>query len=245
MQHQIVALVKDRKDRWKKAATEVYQTFQKPDLFSGFIRSYKPSREDEAALPPERKNPQASVAKSLIRIKAAMASAFDTVLTQDIGNMKAVADLRVEYDGAALNLTGVPATHLLFLEKQATDLLTMAQAIPVLDSADLWSLDPASGQHRTEAHETLRTRKVPKVIVKYEATKEHPAQTEMIAEDIPVGSFNTVKFSGAVPQARKDEIVSRVLAFQEGVKAAREKANSITVEDHNEAEDIFQFIFGE
>ena len=244
VQHQIVAIVKDRKERWKKRATEVYQSFQKPDLFSGFVRMYKPMREDEAAVPTERKNPQQNVRKSLVTLREAMVQAFDTVLTQDEGNTLARADVRAEHKGRVLSLNNMPPTHLLFLEKQAADLLTLVQAIPVLDSADQWSDDPASGLYRSEVHATMRTRKVPKPIVLYDATKEHPAQTQLLAEDINVGQFENVKFSGAIPQDEKDGIVDRVLAFQEAVKRAREVANGTTVTDRAEADEIFQFIFG-
>lgn len=246
-QHQIVAIVGDRKERWKKSSTEAYQLFQRTDQFSGFTRTYRPTREDEAQLPPENKRPQASVGGVLSKMKAAMISALDTVRTQDEGNMLARADLVLfdEDSGNTETIKDIPATHLLFLEKQATDILTMAQAIPVLDNAEVWNLDQASGLYRTDPHGAIRTRKVPRVIVKYDATKEHPAQTEMITEDIPVGVFDTTRFSGAVPQTEKDRIVRRATIFAESVKKAREQANTVEVTDSKEGGQIYDFIFGE
>ena len=47
--------------------------------------------------------------------------------------------------------------------------------------------------------QTLRTKKVPRNHVKAEATEKHPAQVEVYYEDVAVGYWTTVKFSGALP----------------------------------------------
>jgi hypothetical protein len=45
---------------------------------------------------------------------------------------------------------------------------------------------------RGKANESLRTSKEPTVIVKYDATKEHPAQTELFTKDVPVGTWTQI-----------------------------------------------------
>ena len=45
-QAEVVALVKDRKERAKVATTRAYQLFQKGDSFNGLIRTYNPKDEN-------------------------------------------------------------------------------------------------------------------------------------------------------------------------------------------------------
>lgn len=243
-QHQIVAIVKDRKAALEKATTEAYHVFQKPDLFAGHVNSYRPTREDEAQIPPDKKRPQRTVSETLGTLAAAIESGYDAVLTQDVGNQKAAADLSVKAGAVSLELKAVPATHLLFLEKQAESLLTMIAAVPVLDDADEWKSDQGDGLFRTEPQEALRTRKVQKPLVLYDATENHPAQTQVISEDIPVGVIQKVRLSGAISRNKKAEMLARATAFREGVKQARERANTTEVTAQSEGRKIFDFIFG-
>jgi hypothetical protein len=62
-------------------------------------------------------------------------------------------------------------------------------------------------------------------------------------EDIVVGFWRTVKFSGALPARRVNELAERVERLQEAVKFAREEANNLEVQDQKVGEKIFQFLF--
>ena len=244
-QHQIVAVVKARRERAKDVMTKAFHALQKPDLFSGLVRKYRPTREDEQPLPPEAKNLQASVRAIVDEVKTVWGESADTVLTQDVGNMKAVADVEVADGSDSLTLAGVPATHLLFLEKSLTDLKTMCEAMPTLDPSEQWVKDEATGMFKSIGQESIRTRKVQRPIVLYDATENHPAQTQLITEDISVGVWDTTKFSGAITQDQKRKIVRRIVALQEAVKQAREQANQIEVQQRKEGSDIMRFIFGD
>lgn len=70
---------------------------------------------------------------------------------------------------------------------------------------------------------TVRTKKVPRNHVKAEATDKHPAQVDVYYEDVPVGYWTTVKFSGALPARRVNELLDRVEKLQQAVKFAREE----------------------
>lgn len=113
----------------------------------------------------------------------------------------------------------------MFLEKQLTDLFTFVKTIPVLDPAEEWTKDLNSGLQKTAPSQTHRTKKTPKAIVKYPATPEHPAQTEMVTEDIIAGYWSQVKMSGAMPKPDKDGLMLSVNRLHEAVKTAREQAN--------------------
>jgi hypothetical protein len=123
-------------------------------------------------------------------------------------------------------MAGVPATYLLLLERQLVDLRTFIDKLPVLDAAESWEFDPVQDCYATGAVETTKTRKVPRNHVKAEATKEHPAQVEVYYEDVTIGRWRTVKYSGALPASRVHELRDRVEHLQEAVKFAREEANA-------------------
>ena len=67
--------------------------------------------------------------------------------------------------------------------------------------------------------------------MKAEATEKHPAQVEVYYEDVVVGHWRTVKFSGALPASRVKELLERVDKLQQAVKFAREEANDSEVTD--------------
>ncbi len=165
---------------------------------------------------------------------------FDVTATKDWANRTAAADIVV--DGTIL-LPQVPVPYLLFLEKQLTDLHTFVRKLPVLDASEAWSLDPSTDSWKTDAVRTIRTKKVPRNHVKAEATDKHPAQVEVYYEDVPVGYWTTVKFSGALPARRVNELLDRVEKLQQAVKYAREEANGVEVTDQRVGDAVFGYLF--
>jgi hypothetical protein len=174
--NQIIALQAGKKSRAKEALTEAYHLLKKPELLGGLVRTYQPRDENGEPQPDERKQVQVKVNEVIGRVTGDLAEMFDVVATQDWANCQARADVVV--DGRKL-LQGVPVTHLLFLEKQLVDLRTFVEALPVLDAAEEWEYKPEVDCYVSRPSRTNRTRKVPKNHVKYEATKEHPAQVEV------------------------------------------------------------------
>jgi len=53
-----------------------------------------------------------------------------------------------------------------------------------------------------------------------------------------------VKFSGALPAARINELLERVEALQAAVKFAREEANGTVVTDQHVGDAVFGYLFG-
>src|SRR5262249_32467812 len=153
---------------------------------------------------------------------------------------QARADVVVE--GRRL-LEGVPVTHLLFLEKQLVDLRTFVEALPTLDAAEEWEYKAEFDSYASKPSRTNRTKKVPKNHIKYEATKEHPAQVEMYMEDVWVGTWTTVKFSGATPAAAKNAMLERVGKLLDAVKVAREEANNHDVHGVKVGGTVLGYIF--
>jgi hypothetical protein len=239
--NQIIALEKGVKSRTHADVTAAHHQLQKAALLSGISRTYKPKDEEGEQLPPESTRVQVRAAEVLKDVQVALTRLFDVTLTKDTGNCVAKADIVV--DGTVL-AAEVPVTYLLFLEKQLTDLHTFVGKLPVLDPADTWAYDEASDAYATAPTQTTRSKKVPRNHVKAEATDKHPAQVEMYFEDVLVGYWTTMKFSGALPQARVNELKARVVKLAEAVKVARESANSTPVTDQKIGDRILGYLFG-
>jgi hypothetical protein len=92
--------------------------------------------------------------------------------------------------------------------------------------------------------QTIKTKKIPRNHVKAEATDKHPAQVEVYYEDVVVGTWRTIKFSGALPASRVNELLNRVEKLQEAVKFAREEANNMEVTEQKVGAKVFQYLFG-
>jgi hypothetical protein len=224
--NQIIAVLAGKKAQAKDTLTEAYQQIKKPELLTGLVRTYQPRDEGGEPQPDERKSVQVKVNELIDRVKRDLTEMFDVVATQDWANCQARADVVV--DGRRL-LEGVPVTHLLFLEKQLVDIRTFIEALPTLDTAEEWEYKPEFDSYVSRASRTNRSKKVPKNHIKYEATKEHPAQVEMYMEDVWVGTWTTVKFSGAIPAAVKNAMLERLRKLIDSTKTAREEANAMEV----------------
>jgi len=142
---------------------------------------------------------------------------WNLVYTQDTGNQSARADIVV--DGKVV-LSKVPVTTLLFLDKQVNDLETFVSKLPTPDPSEEWAHDPNTGLLRSRATDSVRTSKEPTVIVKYDATKEHPAQTELFTKDVPVGTWTQIVYSGCLPTDRKNGILARIHKLQDASSAS-------------------------
>lgn len=238
--NQILAVEKGVKARSYATVTELDKHIQKEALHTGISRTYRKKDDDGEDLPAERSLVQISAAEVLDEVRRAYTDAWNVTATKEWANQTAVADLVID---GVLVLTGVPVTYLLFLEKQLVDLRTLVGRLPILDPAEKWSWDANSGAYVAEMHETHRTKKVPKVLVKYPATPEHPAQVETYAEDVIVGFWETIKFSGAMPAARKTTLLERLDSALQAVKTARESANDVIVTNQTVAGDLLDHLF--
>jgi hypothetical protein len=239
--NQVIAIEKGTKSRSLQELTDSHHNLQKPALLAGISRTYRPKDEEGEQFPPESTRVQLKADDIIQQTSDSLTKLFDVVATKDWANCQAKADIVV--DGNVL-LAQVPATYLLFLEKQLVDLHTFIKKLPVLDASESWIFDPSADCWATEPVQTLKTKKVPRNHVKAEATEKHPAQVEVYYEDIVVGNWRTIKFSGALPAKRVNELLARVERLQEAVKFAREEANGLVVEEHKVGEKVFKYLFG-
>lgn len=239
--NQILAIEKGIKTRVYAEFTELHQATQKPALMNGFHKSYQPRDEQGETYPSEAQKVQYQAAEVLDRVAVSLAELFDITATKDWTNCTARAD--VVLDGRVL-LKDVPATYLLFLEKQLHDLHAFVSKMAELDPGSDWSVDPGTGLYKTDTTLTQRTKKVQRPITLYEATKEHPAQAQLITEDVIAGAWATIKYSGAIAAPRKKQLLGRIEKLSNAVKFAREQANAAEATDKKLGKEVFDFLFG-
>lgn len=239
--NQINAILTSKKGEVEKEVTEVYKLVQKEVLFAGRERTYRPMDEvNGQKLPSESQRVQQRAEELIRKAVAKWTEVWNLVLTQDTGNQKAFADIKV--DGQIV-MGGVPVTSLLYFDKQLNDLETFVSKLPTPDPAEEWNHDPNSGLLKSKATESIRTSKEPTVIVKYDATDKHPAQTELFTKDIPVGTWTQILYTGALSSDKKEAILARVRKLQVAVKEAREQANLQEVERQS-VRPLLEFAFG-
>jgi hypothetical protein len=238
--NQVIALVQGKKSRAAKMLTDLHQGWQK-ERISGLIRTYQPKEDGGETFPSESKMVQVSVLPALIPVQKELSDFYNIVATQEKGNTTAVADVIVE--GQAI-LACVPVSLLLFLEKQLVDIHTLIGSLPTLSDDKTWSWDTAKSCWVTDVEQTAKGQKKIKPIVKYDATKEHPAQTDLITVDETVGYWSTVHLSGALPKDRKIVMIQKVERLQDAVKVAREVANGLeVVQEKVMGDSVLNYIF--
>lgn len=242
--NQVIAVRTTVKGDTEKALTKHYHLLQSTPLLAGLSRTYTP-REDEAFVyPGESQQVQIKAEQVLAGISADLTKLFDVTAALDWTNQFARADVVLfGGDQPVILLADVPVTYLMFLEKQLTNIETVIRKLPVLDAAENWSFDPASDVFRSEPVRTVKTKKIPRNHVLAAATERHAAQVQVYQEDVPEGTWTTVKFSGALPASRVNKLLTRVRALTEAVKFAREKANLEAVVKINPGKTVFDYLF--
>jgi hypothetical protein len=237
--NQILAIEKGIKTRVYTELQELQAATQKANLVNGFTKTYQPRDEDGETYPPESQKVQFEYQSVLDRIASSLVELFDITATKDWANTMTKADVVI--DGKVL-VAAVPAPYLLFLEKQLAELSTTVEKMSELDPGSDWNVDPSTGLFKTEPTATQRTKKVQRAIVLYAATEHHPAQTQLITEDVVVGQWVTVKLSGAVPVPRKKALLARIEKLSHAVKFAREQANGADVDDRKVGRIVLDYL---
>ena len=81
-------------------------------------------------------------------------------------------------------------------------------------------------------------------VVLYDATEHHPAQTQLISEDVTIGHWETTYRSGALPVPRKEALLEKIDAVRNAVKRARSRANDQEVARREVGAALLSYIFG-
>ena len=239
--HQLLAIEKGEKTRANRESSALHQSSKKAELYQGRVSTYQPFDEENGEKQADKHQlVQLRGEEVLTGFRNAMTRIFDITATRDVANRETKASVKV--DGKVI-MEDVPVSYLIYMEKSLDDEETAVRALPTLPTNVEWKRDDNRDMFVTSIVKTYRSAKVDKVIIKAEATKEHPAQVDIRPADVQVGTWTTTQFSGALPAKRKTEILARIVKLKEAVKFAREEANRIVVKDVKVGKALFDYIF--
>jgi len=245
--HELLAVDGNLKAQADKLRGDLMATFEKKrHLFEEKLVTFQPLAEGQPAVTEAQSNLQSTVRGELDWVSKTIVKAIDVSHAINVGNTEAKADVLLE-DGTPL-LVGVPATTLLELEKRMKEIQELLAAVPTLDPAKSFVKAPDRGEgiYRAREESKNRTQKVQRPIVLYPATPEHPAQTQLISEDVIIGKLNVVEHSSLLTPAEKSELLERVEGLMRAVKSARARANAIELAngDNKIGAKLLRYILG-
>lgn len=230
--YELIAVEGGHKGQAEKTRADLVNTFDKKrHHFMEQVVTFTSNVEGSMPVTEKQLSLQATVHDELEWITGIWAKALDMSYLVADGNTKARADVVLE-DGTEL-MKDVPATALLELEKRAAEMHALAMSVPTLDPAKGFQPDANRGRHIYRAAEDVkpRTQKQQIPLVLYEATKEHPAQVNLVSHDVLIGSVKTQEWSGLVTPAEKAEMIGRAEMLQRAIKKARSRANAVEMTD--------------
>jgi len=239
--HEVLAVERDLKGQAEKIRGDLKDLFNKKlHHFSGKITTFKPNVEGQKDMIEEQREVQTTVRKELDWARDFIVKMMDVSLQISEANTGARADVIV--NGRAI-ATAVPATYLLELEKRIGEWKEMAGHIPTLDPTKGFKMETETETFRAHDDIKIRTRKVQKPLVMYEATKEHPAQVQIASYDEPTGELLTQEWSGLITPSEKAAILANIETLARAVKKARARANEIEIKKVKIGRTLFDFAF--
>jgi hypothetical protein len=239
--HQLLAVENDRKTQAINIIDETVETLSKKhDHFDGLTKIYEPYDENEQKIPPESKEIVTTVKEKINYSKQAISKGIDAQISKEETNASGSASAELVLPGE-VSFGYLSATALLALEQHLVRIRNMYKVIPTLDPTKKWLVNDA-GVFETDPEVKYRTEKKVEKIVKYEATKEHPAQVDLVTLDKQVGEYKTTYKSGKITPYQKSILLERIDKAIDAVKSARAVANSCEVKNVYVGEKLFQYI---
>jgi len=234
--HELLAVEGDIKDVFGKIIEETTKTFNsRSSHFQETRKSYHPINAEDKDLPDEEFVPMVTtVSDKLSYAQQHFVKMIDVVLQKERSNQKACADVIVEMPDGTLK-TLIEKAPVIFLVQMETILDRIRKVyfeIPTLDPAKTWKKDDTKdGVWVADPVKRVRTKKVPDVIVKFQPTKEHPGQSDIVQIDTVVGEWTHSSSSGALSPKQKSQLLDHIDRLLAAVKIARAKANGLEIEN--------------
>ena len=246
--HEILAVEQDIKGNAERARTVTVETFRsKQSHFTGMRRTFRPFKVDEGEDSSERMEAETrlvkTVAEELNELFKTLKQSMDLSFQVDLANTAAKADIIVEDETLAKD---VPATFLLQLEKRLREIRSVIREIPCFDPVRIWSPDPGADKDhvlRAEPVVTIRKQRARKYNVMVEATKEHPAQVDIVEVDEPTGEIRSYEWTRMLSPGKRTQLLEQVEKLLGAVKSARSRANAVKVDkDSKVAKKLLDYI---
>ncbi|KKK74384.1 hypothetical protein LCGC14_2884310, partial [marine sediment metagenome] len=166
---------------------------------------------------------------------------IDLNLTKERTNAIATADIVV---GDEIWAEAVPVNAILTAETRVKRLRQLILAIPTLAPKESWELTDNNDQaiYKTKPKTRIKTKKVQNFETVAAATEHHPAQVREVSSDVKAGVWETTLLSGEIQPSTKSKMLARVDKLSGILQNAREKANTIEVEELKIGNKIRTFI---
>jgi len=254
--HEILVVEADRAGVAKKVMEEGINTFKsKADHFTGNIKTLKmfdDVRQENEGGEVSRSEIVDTVISKLAYVLGPVTKHYDVVLSKELTNQKATADLIV--DGTTIG-EGLPATFLLGLESKLKEVRKVVEVIPTLQPGIIWEKDPAQKPgilRRKYSEETMKSEKeikhkvlVPPTFPKDgESGQSLPAQIESYPDTKNVGKYTVQSWNSMISVHDKSEMLGKVDSLIRATKKARQRANDIEIETKKVGENIAKYILG-
>lgn len=248
--HEVLAIEQDLKGNSERVRTQLVELFRsKQAHFTGMRRTFRPFAVDEekGESSGERVEAQTqlvtTVSEEIEKAFVDIGKAIDLGYQVDEANTQARADIVINDEVLAKD---VPATFLLQLEKRLKEIRAVYKEIPTFDPVRIWSIDPGADKKnvlRAEPILTIRKQKTRKYKVMVEATKEHPAQVDIVEVDEPVGEIRSYDWTGMLSPGQKSALMEQIDNLIEAVKRARSRANEVEVTSEKKiAKQLFNYL---
>ncbi|HTF52207.1 MAG TPA: hypothetical protein VK735_32590 [Pseudonocardia sp.] len=239
---QVVAIEADVRRTAMRSLTDAYHGLDKPVLLEGLRKDYAPLVEDGEQLPSEGTRVQTTVEEMIDTSRTVLARLFDITAARDYTNSAghAKADVVV---GETKLIEGAPMPYLLWLDRQLDHLAAFVERIPTHSPATTWSEHEARGVYASEPVKTARQIQQPRVITLAAATDKHQAQTQLISEQVNVGVWTRVNYSGAAPVARKEGLLRRIATLRHAVAVAKGEVNRSEAVEPVIGEKVLGYLF--
>ena len=244
--HELLAVDANLKGQAQKCRTELQSTLEKKrHLFAQKLVTFTPLAEGAPAETREQSDIQTTVKKEVEWLSNIIKKAVDASYAIDVANTTAKADVVLE-DGTTL-LKDVPATALLQLEKRVKEVSEFIHTIPTLDPAKGFEPDTSREAGIYKAREVLKssTQKIQEPLTLSPATKEHPAQVQLVTKDVKVGTIQELEWSSLITPALKADLLERSEALFRAITQARSRANDIEVDakSHKIGKKLLEYVF--
>lgn len=225
--HHLLAIERQTRNTAETILGETVDLFNKGSQLSGETKEYFPKDEDGKPLPRVDKEVVTTVPDRLAWTWKHFSKLLDFEYRRDAANLKAIASLNFGPEALTSNSAqcDAPATFLLALEKHIEKLIALYNRIPTLDMAKRWTPASREGVFQHGPIKTYRTEKKTVPVVLVAPTDKHPAQVKAETEDVPVGHFDHIVFSGAVHPKDKARWIGKLDELRARVKQARMEAN--------------------
>jgi len=240
--HELLAVEGSLRSSATNALGEGITTFTKrSEHFDGVLKTYSPMDEDGEQIPKDEKAIVTTVDDKLAFVAKQVSKSVDAIVSKEMTNSSGSAKSAVKIGNDEVELS---ATSLLALETQLMEIRAMYKAIPTLDPARVWKKDTGAGSGFMKTDPEVRFRVVKKQvpIELAPATKEHPAQVQLVVKEEQVGSYETIYNSARLTPGEKSERLGRIDSLIRAVKKARVKANQVIAQDVKIGSKIFNFI---